>query len=174
MELNDAIQLIQNNQISDTQISNWADLGCGSGLFTAALSHFLAKGSTIHALDNKPPASINSVKPGININIQEADFVRDPLFFKDLDGFLLANSLHYVRDKPDLMRKINYSLKPNGRLLIVEYDTDEPVRTWVPFPLSFKSLQQFFESQGYTSTTKLQTRPSIYGRANIYAALIHR
>jgi trans-aconitate methyltransferase len=174
MELNEAIQLIQNDQLSSTTPSSWADLGCGSGLFTAALSHFLAEGSTIYAIDNRPPANINAVKPGINIKIDEADFVSDPFFFKELDGIVMANALHYVRDKPAFMRKINYALKPTGSLLIVEYDTDQAVPTWVPFPLSYKSLQQFFESQGYTRITKLQTHPSIYGRANIYAALIHR
>lgn len=174
MELNDAIQLIQNDQLSSSQITQWADLGCGSGLFTAALSHFLLPGSTIHAIDYRPPASIKSVKAGVNVKIEEADFVNDPFFFNDLDGFVMANALHYVKDRPNFMRKINFALKPGGSLLIVEYDTDQPVPTWVPYPLSYKSLQQFFESQGYTSITKLQTHPSLYGRANIYAALIHR
>jgi ubiquinone/menaquinone biosynthesis C-methylase UbiE len=172
MELNDAIQLISNDQLSHTQ--NWADVGCGSGLFTAALSHLLPAGSHILAMDHRPPARIQGVKKGVNITIQEADFVADPFTFQPLDGFLIANALHYVRDKVDFIHKLEKYLKPDGHLLIVEYDTEQPVPTWVPFPLSYNKLQQLFESQGYTRINKLQTRPSIYGRANIYAALIHR
>jgi SAM-dependent methyltransferase len=174
MELKDAIELIRNDQLSQTQISNWADLGCGSGLFTAALSHFLQPGSNIYALDHKPSANINGVKPGIRTIIQQSDFINDPFIFKDLDGIIIANALHYVRDKESLIKKLQYYLKPEGVLLIVEYDTDQPVRTWVPYPLSYPSLEQLFEHQGYTHISKLQERSSIYGRANIYAALIHR
>lgn len=170
MELNEAIQLIQNDQLSATKLTNWADLGCGSGLFTAALSHFLAKGSTIYALDKTPPKTIKDVKAGINVQIQKTDFVTDPFDFNQLDGVLMANALHYVKDKPTFLNKI----KTVDNLLIIEYDTDQVTPIWVPYPLSFKSLQQLFESQGYTRITKLQTHPSVYGRANIYAALIHR
>jgi ubiquinone/menaquinone biosynthesis C-methylase UbiE len=174
MELNDAIELIRCDQLSQTTTSNWADLGSGSGLFTAALSHFLQPGSTIYAIDNKPSAKINGVKAGVNTIIQQADFVHDPFSFKQLDGIIIANALHYVKDKESLIKKLQYYLKPEGLLLVLEYDTDQPVPVWVPYPTSYKTLQQLFEGQGYTHIRKLQQRTSVYGRANIYAALIHR
>jgi trans-aconitate methyltransferase len=174
MELNDAIELIRCDQLSQTQTSDWADLGSGSGLFTAALSQFLQPGSTIYAIDNKPSATIHGVKSGVKTIINQLDFVADAFPFKQLDGIIMANALHFVRDKESLIKKLSYYLKPEGYLLLLEYDTDEPVRTWVPYPLSYKSLQQLFEGQGYTQIRKLHERPSVYGRANIYAALIHR
>jgi ubiquinone/menaquinone biosynthesis C-methylase UbiE len=174
MELNDAIELIRCDQLSQTTPSNWADLGAGAGLFTAALSHFLQPGSIIYAIDNKPSAKINNVKAGVHTIIQQADFVDDPFSFKDLDGIIIANALHYVRDKEALIKKLQYYLKPEGLLLVLEYDTDRPVPVWVPYPTSYKTLQQLFERQGYTRIRKLQERSSLYGRANIYAALIHR
>ena len=174
MELNDAIELIQSDQLSQTQTSSWADLGCGSGLFTAALSHFLLPGSNIYAIDNKPAAHIKGVKPGIHTTIQQADFLKDPFTFKALDGIIIANALHYVRDKEGFIKKMQQALKPEGLLLVVEYDTDKPVPVWVPYPVSYHTLQQLFEHQGYTHIHKLQQRPSVFGAANIYAALIHR
>jgi SAM-dependent methyltransferase len=174
MELNDAIELIRCDQLSSTQLSSWADLGCGSGLFTAALSHFLVPGSNIHAIDKTSPSSIKQVKPGIYTTIQRSDFINDPFTFNGLDGIIIANALHYVNDKERFIKKIKESLKPDGIILVVEYDTDQPVPVWVPYPVSYHTLQQLFEHQGYTHICKLQERSSVYGRANIYAALIHR
>lgn len=174
MELNDAIQLIRCDQLSQTQLSNWADLGCGSGLFTAALSHFLLPGSNIYAVDKTPPSAIKGVKAGIHTTIQRSDFIKDPFTFSQLDGIIVANALHYVSDKQRFIQKMEECLKPEGILLVVEYDTDQPVPMWVPYPTSYNTLQQLFEGQGYTHIHKLQERSSVYRRANIYAALIHR
>jgi len=171
MELSEAIQLIQCDQLSKNQITSWADLGCGGGLFTRALSHFLQPGSRIYAVDKTPPRIINAET---QIIIQQADFVNDPFGFSQLDGIIIANALHYVKDKERFIKKMQDALKPEGLLLVVEYDTDQPVPVWVPYPASFKTLKQLFERQGYTHIEKLHEKPSIYGRANIYTSLIHR
>ena len=173
MELNEAIKLIDCKEITQPNPTSWADIGCGSGLFTAALSQFLVPGSKIYALDNHPPARIQGTKPGIELDIRAFDFLSDPFFFKPLHGVVMANSLHYVKDKAAFMQKLKPYLLPDAMLLVIEYDTDQAVPTWVPYPLNFSKLRQFFESQGYTYTRKLHEHPSVYGRANIYSALIH-
>lgn len=91
---------------------------------------------------------------------------------RDLDGILMANSLHYVRDKLELIQKLSACLKPGGNFLIVEYDTDVPVSHWVPYPVSFSKLKQLFGVTGYGIVEKLGERKSAYGRANLYAAWI--
>lgn len=102
----------------------------------------------------------------------QLDFVADALPLQDLNGILVANSLHYVRDKPALISKLANCLKPGGSFLIVEYDTDTPVRHWVPYPVSLRSLKQLFANAGYAAVQQLGERPSIFGRAKMYAALI--
>lgn len=174
MELNEAIALIKCDQlIHQQQTSQWADLGCGSGLFTTALSHYLSAGSCIYAVDKKPAGSI-FVRDSVSVFVQKKDFVNDPLDFTPLDGIIMANALHYVKDKDAFIKKLTTYLKPAGILLVLEYDTDKPVPAWVPYPSSYKTLQQLFERQGYTHIEKLRDRPSVYGNANIYTALIHR
>lgn len=155
----------------------WADLGCGDGLFTEALAHFLPKGSTLYGIDLRPRLHTASVN-GVTLVPQYGDFITMPLP-DDMDGFLMANAFHYVQDKPALLQKMRQQFRtpdgaqfhsPAGSLLIVEYDTDQPVPTWVPWPVSYRSLQSLLQSTGWHDIEKLGSIPSSYG-GNIYAAL---
>jgi ubiquinone/menaquinone biosynthesis C-methylase UbiE len=173
MLLEDAIYLIRNDVISGPDIQTWADLGCGSGTFTAALANLLPDNSIIYAVDkSKYPMKNISVNNKITIEKINADFIIDDLP-KELDGILMANSLHYVEDKDSFIKKIEKNFNSEPLFLIVEYDMDNS-NPWVPFPLSFNSLKQFFTNAGYTSVRKLNEHISIYQRANIYSALIKK
>ncbi len=169
MELATAIQLIKNNQLPQESPTTWADLGCGSGLFTFALANLLKAGSTIYAIDKSPVRLDSFPANGVEIKTLQLDFVSEKLPFQQLDGILMANSLHYVRDKTVLIQQLLECLQPDGQFLMVEYDTDMPVPQWVPYPLSFRSLQKLFAND---SVQHLGEHPSVYGRANMYAALI--
>jgi SAM-dependent methyltransferase len=177
----------------------WADLGCGSGLFTEALARFLPSGSSIYGVDFRPTLYSTSVN-GVSLIPVSSDFVNIPLPIDDLDGILMANSFHYVKDKPALLQQLKTHLRPGGiaaapataaasepaahsipattaaagSLLIVEYDTDSPVPTWVPWPVSYASLQPLLAAAGWPHIEKLGERPSAYGRSTMYAALARR
>lgn len=173
MEISEAISLLQNGHFSQQSPAQWTDLGCGSGLFTFALAQLLSAGSTIYAVDKDPVNFGAWLQPeGVQIRSLQLDFEMDELPFQNLDGILMANSLHYVRDRPLLLRKLTGVLKPRGSFLIVEYDTDTPVQQWVPYPVSFGSLKRLFEDASYTTIHKLGDRPSVFGRARMYAALV--
>lgn len=172
MELEQAIRLIQNRRIDGDTKTVWADLGCGTGLFTQALASLLAQGSTIYAVDKSESALRKILShPSITIQKVAADFIYDEMNFQNLDGILMANSLHFVKDKISFLNKISHHLKSNGCYLIVEYDMDKP-NPWVPFPISFSSLQKLFKDFGNYSIHKIHEIPSRYNRANIYSALL--
>lgn len=172
MQLSEAIQLIQSDKLSRSTPSEWADLGCGSGLFSYALSHFLKSGSRLYAVDKVNPIKPEIQPNGVELIPVQQDFVTDPLNLQNLDGILMANALHYVKNKPVLIERLKASLKPDGLFLLVEYDTDRPVPTWVPYPIRFSALTPLFQSAGYGSVQKLAERPSRYGTGSMYAALI--
>ena len=109
--------------------------------------------------------------PGVAVTYHRADFTQS-LSLPALDGIVMANALHFVRHgavQRALVEKIRDYLKPEGRLLLVEYDTDRGNR-WVPNPLSFSSWQKLAGECGFDSTCLLASRPSRF-LGGIYAAM---
>ena len=158
----------------EDQTQKWADLGCGDGLFTRALANLLGKDSIIHAADTNQRAlsTIPDKEKETLIKKYKFDFVDKELPFNHLDGILMANSIHFVQDKSTFISRLKTRLKPAHTLLIIEYDMDVS-NPWVPYPISFKSLEKFFRENGYDSILKLQEMPSLYNRANIYSAVVN-
>jgi len=176
MQLQDAIALITHADFKPAGKQTWADLGCGSGLFTSALASLLQPESMIYAIDNNDSATFKKISSFNKVTIQakRLDFVTDDLAINSLDGILMANSLHYVKDKVSFLDKAARYMKPANSFLIVEYDTDIPVNRWVPYPVSFQSLKKLFSEAGYTSVSKLHERKSVYNSGSIYSAVITR
>jgi hypothetical protein len=81
----------------------------------------------------------------------------------------MANSLHFERDKLAVLRLVGSQLRPAGRLVLVEYDTDHG-NPWVPFPLSYRSWARLAEEAGFRDTRRLASVPSRF-LGSIYSAL---
>ncbi|HEY2727658.1 MAG TPA: methyltransferase domain-containing protein [Parafilimonas sp.] len=170
VQLSKAIALIQHP--INKQINTWADLGCGNGLFTKALSNLLADGSLIYAVDkNKSALNKITLKTGIQLEKLVLDFIHDDLPFKNLSGILMANTFHFVKNKNAFINKAFKCLNDDGYLLIVEYDTDKS-NYWVPYAISYKSLEKLFKVFNYT-TQKLNEMPSRFNGV-IYSAIVTR
>jgi len=180
VRIRDAVEMISGGVahfgVSAPAPGVWADLGCGDGTFTRALAQLLAPGGVVHAvdLDDAALANIRAERNGAAIIKHHADFTRMPWPFEGrLDGILMANSLHYVREQEGFVSEIDSRLKDDGRLIVVEYDFDRPNR-WVPYPVSRRRLTALFAAAGYASPQWLGSRPSVYQRGELYAALIRR
>jgi|ADGO01.1.fsa_nt_gi ubiquinone/menaquinone biosynthesis C-methylase UbiE len=173
MELQNAINLIVKgiNERKTSQV--WADLGAGSGLFSRALSALLAPGSTIYAVDKnyKPDQEIASENAATTIQLVKNDFTSPLAELPRCDGIIMANSLHYVKDKLTFLQQLRSILTPAGRIIVVEYDTDR-ANQWVPWPISCKNLQEFVSKHQLGSLQKLATESSVYQSGGIYSALI--
>ena len=170
MQLAEAVELIRHPVNSDQNI--WADLGCGEGLFTKALSRLLVKDSLIYAVDkNRRSLSKVSVQDEIQLKRLQLDFVEDSFPFENLSGILMANSFHYVKNKESFIQKCINCLNNDGYFLIVEYNRDVS-NPWVPYPVSFNSLQNLFSTFDYT-VRKLREATSRFGGL-MYSAEVHK
>jgi ubiquinone/menaquinone biosynthesis C-methylase UbiE len=171
MQLSEAISLINYPAIGGNEKQNWADLGCGSGLFTRGLASLLPASSVVYAIDTQPSITPVNLPNKTKIEVIKADFVNDALQLPALNGILMANSLHYVKDKHSFLSSLLPQLENDPQFLIVEYDTTNANR-WVPYPVNFSSLMKLFASIGFTSIIKISERSSIYNEAKMYSAII--
>ena len=154
-----------------TRGGTWADLGAGAGAFTLALAELVGPSGEVIAVDRDRGALHElerALRPGgATVRTLGADFTK-PVALDSLDGVVMANSLHFVRDKSPVLALVHTMLKPSGRLLLVEYDTDNG-NPYVPHPLSFETWRALADASGFTGTRKLASVPSRFlGR--IYSA----
>ncbi len=152
----------------------WADLGSGTGAFTLALADLIGPTGHIYTIDKDQRALKDQEKamrtnfPTTTVQYITADFTRR-LDLPKLDGIIMANSLHFVRHKDPILQLIRSYLRPGGRFILVEYNTDRG-NMWVPYPLSYRTWETLSRQNGFTKTQLLSTVPSRYF-GEIYSAL---
>jgi ubiquinone/menaquinone biosynthesis C-methylase UbiE len=155
----------------------WADLGAGDGAFTAALADLMGPGAEITAVD-RDSGSLRRLRdevgrrfPSTRLATVTADFTR-PLQLSNLDGVVMANSLHFVRDKGPLLESVRNLIRPGGALVIVEYGADRG-NPWVPHPFSYATWEGLAAEAGFERTRQLYTLPSRF-LGSLYSALSYK
>ncbi len=152
----------------------WADLGSGTGAFTLALAELLGPGAVIHSVDRDAVAlgeqarALRARFPDVEVRPDVGDFTRS-LELPPLDGLVMANSLHFHRDRTAVVRHVMRWLRPGGRFILVEYDADRG-NPWVPHPLSFRSWVELAADVGLQDVRLIGRVPSRFLGA-IYCAL---
>ena len=156
---------------------HWADLGAGEGNFTLALADLLGPDAYITAVDRDAGAlkrlaeQMGKRFPDVRVKTESADFTR-PLDLSDLDGIVMANSLHFVRDKAPVLESVRKMLSPGGKLVVVEYGSDRG-NPWVPHPFSYERWERMAAQAGFERTRLLRTIPSRH-LGSMYSAVSYR
>jgi ubiquinone/menaquinone biosynthesis C-methylase UbiE len=157
----------------DDHPGTWADLGSGTGAFTLALADVLRGRGSIVSVDRDAGAlseqreRMGATFPSTDVRYLKADFTR-ALELEVLDGILMANSLHFVRDKDPVLRQLLGHLRPGGRFILVEYDADHG-NPWEPHPISYETWRRIADEVGLAGTRLGGRVPSRFLRA-IYSA----
>lgn len=155
----------------------WADFGSGEGAFTLALADVLGPGGTICTVDRDRGALDVQLErlaarfPDMAVTPIVADFTL-PIDLPPLDGIVMANSLHFVRDKAPVLELVRGYLRPGGRLVLVEYAADRG-NQWVPWPLTYNTWASVAAEAGFRDTRRLGTVPSRF-LGSIYSAVSMR
>jgi SAM-dependent methyltransferase len=155
----------------------WADFGSGEGAFTLALAELVGSKATIYSVDKDQVALARQEEAmqrrfpdhhAGNVHYLREDFKRH-LDLPPLDGLVMANALHFQPHKEPLVRLLKGYLRPGGRMLLVEYNTDKG-NVWVPYPLSFVTWKKVATEAGFGETRLLATYPSRF-LGEIYSAI---
>jgi len=173
MDHDDHVNLLRPANLSQ---GTYADFGAGSGAFTLALRELVGINSTIYAID-KNKTSLHELESAYrarfhsteNLTLLSSNF-SNALDIPKLDGIIAANSIHYFKDRARILKQIRSFLKPNGFLIVIEYNVDKG-NLWVPYPFSFESLKRLAVESGFTEPRLLAKNPSSFLR-EFYSAIV--
>jgi len=176
MDHHDHVNLLRPANLIQSGV--YADFGAGSGAFTLALRELVGLDATIYAVD-KDRTSLNHLDSAHrarfnttrNLTLLSNDFSR-PLDLHPLDGIVMANSLHFFKDKEKILRHVQKFLKPNGILIIIEYNVDSG-NMWVPYPLTFETYRALAPRAGFSEPRLLAKIPSRFLK-EFYSAVAYR
>jgi len=132
----------------------WADIGCGEGIFTAVLYELVRPDCEIYAVDKNRRSlqkllnNFADLYPEANVMTLQQDF-RQSLDLPALDGFIMANALHFIQDdlKSKVLNRLVKLLKPGGRAIIIEYNAPRG-NFAVPHPLDEKEFVELASEIG--------------------------
>jgi cyclopropane fatty-acyl-phospholipid synthase-like methyltransferase len=123
------------------------DLGCGNGFYALKLAKLVGPAGRVFAVDIQPEMlrmleqqaeveGISNVKPVLGTAV-------DPnLPVGAIDLVLMVDVYHELSHPEEMLRAIRRSLKPDGRMVLVEFRAEDPQ---VPIkPLHKMSKQQIF------------------------------
>lgn len=152
----------------------WADLGSGTGAFTLALADLLGAGGSIVSVDRDGDALATQARalasrfPATPVRYLRADLLHD-LFIEPVDGIVMANALHFLKDRDRFLSRLAAWIRPGGRFILVEYDSERG-NPWVPHPLSWHTWLRTAERAGFRDTRLIGRLPSRF-LGSIYSAV---
>ncbi len=107
-----------------------ADLGAGTGYFERHLAGAVGDGGTVLAIDTEPNLVVHlrqraeeektsNVVPVLG----STDNPRIPAAGADL--ILIVDTLHHIDDRPSYLRRLRASLKPGGRIAVIDFKKEK-------------------------------------------------
>ena len=152
------------------QGSTWADLGAGNGKITMVVRSLLGKDGEVFAVDTNPQImNLSPLETIAKVIPIQQDFTQ-PLDLPMLDGILMANSLHFVKDKKSFLQQLIPNLKSDGKFVFIEYDMAVG-NQWVPFPITIDELKKLTVELNLSEAEEISRRQSTYGNGGMYLAI---
>jgi ubiquinone/menaquinone biosynthesis C-methylase UbiE len=146
-----------------------ADIGAGSGYFTLRLARRVGQKGQVFAVD-VDEGMLSYLRQRLakekmqNVQVMQVP-PHDPLL---IDGSLhlafICNTYHHLEDRDVYLRKLHKALKPDGRLVIVDFYKKEgmPVGPPMSMRLGEETVQKELQQAGVKVTEKLTFLPYQY------------
>ena len=149
--------------------SRVADLGAGTGYFTWRLARDAGPTGKVLAVDIQQAMLDLTAQAVRQHGLVNVDYVlatpRDPKLPEgSLDMVFIAYSYHEFADPETIMEGVRRSLKPGGRLAVVEYAKENNLAPAAPLhKMSFDELRSEIEPMGFDLDRILDFLPMQHG-----------
>jgi predicted methyltransferase len=106
-----------------------ADIGAGTGYFAVRLAHMVPKGR-VYAVDSEEAMvkhlAERAKREKLTNIVAIAARPDDPKLPHNADLALLVDVYHHIEDREQYFRKLGNSLKPAGRVAVIDFKLDAP------------------------------------------------
>jgi len=107
-----------------------ADIGAGTGYFAVRFAHMVPKGR-VYGVDTEPAMvkhlAERAAKAGLKNLTAVTGQTADPRIPEKADLIVFVDVYHHVEDRERYFRDLQGSLKPGGRLAVIDFRMDSPV-----------------------------------------------
>jgi SAM-dependent methyltransferase len=142
-----------------------ADLGAGTGYFAARLARMLPHGK-VFAVDVEPQMVKYLAERAAREGLENLKAVtatsRDARIPEKADVILLVDVYHHVENRGAYFRKLAASLKPHGRLAVIDFKLDSPKGPPRPARVAPEQVKSELAHAGYTLETEHRFLPFQY------------
>ncbi len=112
--------------------SQVADVGAGSGYFTAHLSRYVGGGGRVYAVDISERAlaqlrQLVESRGRENVEVVRGEIDDPKLPESTLDAVLVVNAYHMMTEYRAMLSGMHRALKPGGRIVIIDRIPSDPV-----------------------------------------------
>jgi ArsR family transcriptional regulator len=140
------------------------DFGCGTGTVTAALAPFVARVIAVDESAAMLKSARHRTRDLPNVDLRSGTLEETPVASGELDAALLILVLHHASDPLTILADVRRTLKPGGKLLIVDMQPHEHVEyreqmghQWLGFEES--QLRGWLDEAAF-GTTRFVSLPS--------------
>jgi len=106
-----------------------ADIGSGTGYFSARFANMVPKGR-VYGVDTEPDMvkylAERAKREGLKNVTAVTGAPGDPRLPEKVDLIIMVDVFHHVGDRDRYFRRLRDSLKPGGRLAIIDFRMDSP------------------------------------------------
>jgi ubiquinone/menaquinone biosynthesis C-methylase UbiE len=142
-----------------------ADIGAGVGYMSLRLAKRVGPSGKVYANDLQPEMldrlRQNAAKAGIGNVVTVVGDVADPkLPANTMDLVLLVDVYHEFSQPQQMLRKIRETLKPDGRLVLLEYRAEDPnVPIVAEHKMTVAQVKTELEAEGFVLQPVIETLP---------------
>jgi len=142
-----------------------ADLGAGTGYFSARLASMLPQGR-VYAVDIEPDMvrylEARAKRENLRNLVAVAGAPGDPRLPEKVDLILLVDVYHHIEDRARYFSKLRAALRPGGRIAIVDFRLDSPQGPPPSSRMAPETVKAEMRAAGYTLSAEHPFLPYQY------------